>query len=462
MLDASSGRRVSKRSGILAVLCVALGCQARPPDPTSLIVVTIDTLRADHLGSYGYFRDTSPQLDRFAAEGVLFESVFAPMATTLPTHTSLLTGLFPLEHQVLANLTVTGRPFVWKPGMRTIAQFAREAGFTTAAFVSATPLKRHSGLATGFDVYDEPRGRERPAGRTLEAATRWLARTPERPIFLWVHFFDPHRPFEPPPEHAIFATDAELEEHLAERRIPPSTFVDGRLHETRGDMNLYDGEIHYVDDRLGALFETLREEGLYDRSVIVVTADHGEGLNQHGWHTHGGTHAEQLHVPLVIRFPEAEWNRPSRFRGLVSTVDILPTALARVDAGLAGRFAAQASGTDVLAEGFRSRPLLSRRTGRPGRDGSGPLYALTTPEWRLLHELYEGDQLFDRSRDSFEIDDRAAAQPEIVEALRREAAALIGAQTRRAASLGAGDTAASAPLDPELLRELEALGYVTE
>lgn len=448
---------------LLAVTAASLGCKPPPPPTrTSLIVVTVDTLRADHLGCYGYFRDTSPNLDRLAADSVLFESVFAPMATTLPTHVSLLTGLFPLEHQVVANVSVTGRPFAWKPGMRTIAQLAKERGFTTAAFVSATPLKRHSGLAEGFDLYDQPLAKERPAARTLEAATRWLERTPERPILLWVHFFDPHRPLTPPPEHAAFTTDEELEQHLVERRFPPDTLVDGTLYRTRADVNRYDGEIRYVDDRLGALLEALRNAGLYENAVIAVTGDHGEGLNQHAWPVHGGTHVEQLHVPLVMRFPDARLNRIGRVRELVSTVDILPTALPRVDGELARRFAEQATGTDVLAEGFRPRPLLSRRTGRPGRDGAGPLYALTTPEWRLLHELDQVDLLFDRTRDPFELDDQAAARPEVIEALRRETAALIGAQSARAVELGTADGTEGAPLDAELLRQLEALGYTTQ
>jgi len=445
----------------IAAALFSLGCQAGPATPTSLIVITIDTLRADHLGSYGYFRDTSPNIDRFATDAVMFESAFAPMATTLPTHTSLFTGLSPLEHQVVANIDVTGKPFAWKPGMRTLAQFAKEAGFTTAAFVSASPLKRHSGLDAGFDVYDQPPGGKRNAAQTLAAATRWLERTTQRPIFLWVHFFDPHRPLRPPPEHAIFSADADLERYLAERRVPAATVLGTRHYQTHEDMDRYDGEIRYVDDRLGALLRTLEETGLYESSVIVVTADHGEGLNQHGWPVHGGTHVEQLHVPLLIRFPDERLNRIGRVRELVSTADILPTALPQVDVALAGHFAAQASGKNVLAEDFRPRALLSRRTGREERDGAGPIYALTTPEWRLLHEPNRGSQLFDRSRDPFELDDQAAARPEVVEKLRHEVAALIGAQTARAAQLGTADETTVAPLDPELLRELEALGYAT-
>jgi arylsulfatase A-like enzyme len=393
---------------------------------------------------------------------VRFESVFAPAATTLPTHASLFTGLYPLEHGVVANVGASGRPFVWKPELRTIAQLAKEAGFVTAAFVSAAPLKRHAGLAEGFDVYDQPLAAERKAGRTLEVATRWLEGTRQRPIFLWLHFYDPHRPFDPPPEHAVFSADADLERHLAERRVPEAAFMEGQRYVTREDVDRYDGEIRYVDDRLGELLRALRSHGLYDSSVIVLTADHGEGLNQHDWPGHGGTNAEQLHVPLVIRFPDQERNRIGRIGALVSTVDILPTALPGVDADLARRFAAQASGRDALAEGFQPRPILSRRTVRPGREAAGPLYALTTPDWRLLHELHEGNQLFDRARDPFELDDQAQARPEVVDALRREAAALIGAQTARAERLGTAEPGSAAPLDPELLRQLEALGYTAQ
>jgi arylsulfatase A-like enzyme len=426
------------------------------------VVITIDTLRADHLGCYGYFRPTSPNIDRLAADAVLFESAFAPAATTLPSHTSLFTGLSPLEHRVLANLGVSGKPFVWNPAMRTLAQLAKEAGFVTAAFVSAAPLKRHAGLAAGFDVYDEPLATERTADQTLRVAARWLARTNERPIFLWVHFYDPHRPLDPPPGHAVFSADADLERYLAERHVPASASMEGKPYRAREDIDRYDGEIRYVDDRVGALLLALRDDGLYENSVIVLTSDHGEGLNQHGWPGHGGTHAEQLHVPLVIRFPDPRRNRIGRVPALISTMDILPTALPGVDLALARSFAAQASGSDVLAEEFQPRPVLSRRTVRPGREDAGPLYALTTPEWRLLHEPNQADQLFDRARDTFELHDQAGARPEVAEALRREAATLIRAYGSRAAQLGASDAAAPAPLDPERLRELEALGYVTE
>jgi len=429
---------------------------------TSLVVVTIDTLRADHLGCYGYFRDTSPNFDRFAAEGVLFESVFAPAATTLPTHASLFTGVYPLEHGVVANLGASGKPFVWKPALRTLAQLAKERGFTTAAFVSAAPLKRHAGLAPGFDVYDQPVGAQRNASQTLERVTRWLGETHARPVFLWVHFFDPHRPLEPPPEHAVFSGDADLERYLAERGVPPFGFMEKDRYETRPDVDRYDGEIRYVDDRLGALFEALRQSGLYESSVIVLTADHGEGLNQHGWPGHGGTHAEQLHIPLVIRFPEPERNRVGRVRALVSTVDVLPTALPGVDAVLAERFAAQASGRDTLASGFQPQPILSRRTVRPGRETAGPLWGLTTNDWRLLYDLDGPVRLFDRARDPFELDDQAAARPDVVADLERQSAALIHAQRARATSLGTAEPGAVTPLDRELLLQLEALGYKEE
>lgn len=457
------GGRESVRGLLLGVLAfAAFGCTAAPKPPASLVVVTIDTLRADHLGCYGYFRRTSPNIDRFASGAVLFESVFAPAATTLPTHTSLFTGLSPFEHRVVANLGVSGKPFVWNPAMRTIAQLAKEAGFVTAAFVSAAPLKRHAGLSAGFDVYDQPLRAQRRADQTLQVAARWLARTSERPIFLWVHFYDPHRPLDPPAEHAVFSANADLEGYLAERRVPAAAFMDQERFLAHEDIDRYDGEIRYVDDRFGALLLALRDTGLYENSVIVLTSDHGEGLNQHGWPGHGGTYAEQLHVPLVIRFPDPRRNRIGRVPGLLSTMDILPTALPGVDLALARRFMAQASGRDVLAEDFQPRPVLSRRTVRPGREAAGPLHALTTPEWRLLQEPNRAAQLFDRRRDAFELDDQAGERPEVAQALRREAAALMRAYDARADQLGASGAVAPAPLDPERLRELEALGYVTE
>jgi len=463
LLSVGTGARL--RCALVAALSFSIaGCGgAEPGEPgTSLVVVTLDTLRADHLGCYGYFRNTSPRIDALAAEGVLFEQVFAPMATTLPAHASLFTGLYPIEHGVLANTNQGGRPFAWRSGARTVAQLAREAGFVTGGFVSAAPLKRHSGIQVGFDAFDQPEGFERPATETVDAALAWLDEVAGERIFLWVHLYDPHARFEPPPEHDVFRTDAALEAWIAERGIPPSA-KQRRGREplvTRAALNGYDGEIRYADAEFGRLVDRLRASGVLARAVLVVTADHGEGLNQHDWPAHGHVWEEQVRVPWIVRLPQGRGTLPARFERLVSLVDVLPTVLPRVDAGLAARFAEQASGKNVLAPGFVERPVLSQRSERESWKDVGELFSLTTAEWRLHLRPGEGNLLFDRAGDPHELDDVGTERPEVVEALGLEIQHRIGELTEHASALGEADPDSAPAVDVGLVDELEELGYL--
>ena len=188
---------------LLLAVCLALaGCREGidVSGHPNIVLITLDTTRADHLGAYGYFRDTSPRIDAFAEQSIVFEHAIAPMATTLPTHVSILTATHPLEHGVLANVMHGGRRFVPAAGLRSFATVCREQGYRTAAFVSAAPLKRDSGIQLGFEVFDEPdeSEAERSGGQTSDAALRWLAGLEAGPFLLWVHYYDAHWPFAAP------------------------------------------------------------------------------------------------------------------------------------------------------------------------------------------------------------------------------------------------------------------------
>lgn len=441
--------------------------QTQPTPQLNLLVVTLDTTRADHLGCYGYFRDTSPHLDAFAAEALVFDSAFAPMATTLPTHVSLFTALHPLEHGVLANVTHGGSAFGLKPAVVSVAQLARERGYATAAFVSATPVKRSAGLAVGFDVYDEPSAASRRAQATTDAALDWLSAGHRRPYFLWVHYFDPHAAYRPPaPYDAHFATDQALETWIHDRRLAPRVGRDalrgGNPTETRAIINLYDGEIRYMDEQFGRLLRWLRENNLWESTAIVVLADHGEGLNQHEWLQHGGTWEEQLHAALMMRVPGPGGTTPGRVATLMTTADVLPTLLPLMNADWGGPLLKQASGVNVLAPGFRERPLLSLRTGREDNPNPGPDTVLRSAEWTLhLNDPAAGTLLFDRRRDPFELENRAAAEADVVTRLTDQLHALVRHFHDRGMELDAGGKAEdAAPLDEKTLRELRALGYI--
>jgi len=446
-------RCLARSALIAAALAVTAAAAEPPPD---ILLVTIDTLRADHLGAYGYFRDTSPAIDRLAAESILFERCYTPLAYTLPAHLSLLTASFPLEHGVLGNLRMTGHYFDRSAGAASFAEFARRAGYTTAAFVSSAVLHRDTGIAAGFEVYsDVPE--QAHAADTIDRALAFLDGEPRRPFFLWVHLYDPHQPYKPPqPFDRRFATDARLERDLAAKRI--SRNVLGQLGEPQTfagakAVDLYDGEIAYADAQLGRLFDRLRRDGLYDRMLIVLTSDHGEALGQHGRTGHGGLYLEHLHVPLLVRAPG---ERPRRVPDPLSLVDALPTALARVPGHPFARFLAGASGRDALAGGGRDAVFSQQQMETADEPGS---FALTDRYWSLIRRRSGTVELYRLLDDRYELVDRARQAPaqrrRLLERLDEE----LAGQRRRAAAFEKAGRRRGRRIDPERLKKLRALGY---
>jgi arylsulfatase len=455
-------RRASALAGVLAAL--ACGAEPRRAAGRDVLILTLDTTRADHLGTWGYFRDTSPELDALARESLVFDAAFAPMATTLPTHVSVFTATDPLEHGVLANTTQGGERFVPARTLRPVAAIAAEAGYATAAFVSAAPLKRGSGVESGFGHFDEPAEKHRPAGATIDRAIGWLEAHGDSPFFLWVHLYDAHWPYAaPPPYDRIYATDAALERWIVERRIPERALrpLVGTIDESRATINAYDGALRYQDAELGRLLRWLRDAGRFDGTAILVLGDHGEGLCQHGEPAHGSTWNEQLHAPLLMKLPG---EAPRRIATQVSLVDAVPTFLARLGAPGLALPAGQASGRDALADEAASTPTLGQDTGRE-RDGPHR-FALRAGRWKYFRIEEPGgavrDALYDLERDPFELEDVAALQPERALALRGVLEALVRRLRERGEALRGGRAPETRPLDPETIEQLEALGYAAE
>ena len=456
-------RTAAARIALGLGLGLALFACGRGAPAPNFVFVTLDTTRADHLGLYGYFRDTSPALDAFGRRAIVFERNIVPMATTLPTHTSIFTSTHPLEHGVLANSTQGGSRFVPSARLRSFAEVASAAGWRTAAFVSAAPLKRGSGIETGFEHFDEPEGEQRDAEATTRAAIAWLESTPRGPFLLWVHYFDAHWPYAPPPANAtMFSNSRELEAAIAARRIPRSVLrpLTNQTEQTRVSINLYDGELRFQDDQLARLLAALEARPDWGHSVVVIAGDHGEGLGQHGEAAHGGTWDEQLHAPLLMRIPG---EAPRRVDVLVTAADVIPTLLGRLPASPLGALLPQASGRDVLAPGARSLPVLSQDTGRE-RNATEQRYALTTDRWKFFRvEGKDGDvrhQLFDRNADPYELSDIAAQHPEVTEPLAAALQLALDAQRSKGSALRDGRAPATTPPDPVLLEQLRALGYV--
>jgi arylsulfatase A-like enzyme len=325
------------KSWTLAV--VALGalasCSPRELPPT-IVLISIDTLRADHVGAWGYPRDTTPTLDRLANESLVFERAYASYDWTLVSHMTMLTGLLPHQHGVLRGLQALA------PGTPLLAEHLRAAGYHTVGLYHDGWINARHGFDRGFEVFREHENVE-------EARTHWreaLAEAPAgRPLFLFLHLFDVHSegvfPYYPSPEpfQDFFLPDATArfagmtaEQIWLAENLPPE--------QVEALIALYDGGIRHVDTRLGELFDDLRARQLLDESVVVVTSDHGEALHDRARvRGHGGVRREGLHVPLIVHLPGGE-RGGERVAEPVSLVDLVPTLLElagiRRDAALPG------------------------------------------------------------------------------------------------------------------------------
>lgn len=421
------------------------------PGKPNVLLVTIDTLRADHLGFLGYDRPTSPVLDRLAAESVVFERAYAPMATTLPSHTTMFTGVAPHEHGVLANIA-DGQTYRRAEELLTLTELFKRSGYRTHAVVSAFPLSSRFGLRTGFQGYEEPPTEQRDATSTNEVALRaveFLARS-EKPSFLWVHYFDPHGPYDPPAESLAWF---EMEdERLADLRA--RGFVDEGVRRTGQENRLargidaYDGEIRFTDAAIGELLATAESTGWLDGAIVCVLADHGEGLNQHGEPGHGLVWEEQLHVPMLIRAPGLA---PRRLPWSVSLADFAPTLLHLIDLRGEKAFLTQVSGIDRFRADVDHGDTVVLGQTSPLRSVDERIsYSLRVGDWKL-HRNEDGvRRLFDLAHDPDELEDVAAAHGDVVARLEGILDERLRAQRRAVRTEKA---------DRDVASELGELGY---
>ncbi|MBM4013990.1 MAG: hypothetical protein FJ293_03370 [Planctomycetes bacterium] len=426
----------------------------------NLVVVTIDTVRADRLGCYGYFRDTSPRLDRFAAESLRFTRCLTPVAQTTPSHWSLFTGVTPHEHQVLTNFSgggtrgggVKGRKSV--ATLRLLAERMSERGVKTGGFVSSAPTKAKTGLAAGFATFTEPDEMRRLGHSVVADAIGFVDGCGDAPFFAWLHLFDAHEPLKPPYLPADYmdryAEDDALRGWLRERDFPATITVLAKRGVTVAEVNNhYDSALRHLDDQLTRFLDRLDRSPLRESTAVVIVADHGTAAGQRDHMGHGMCWDEQLRVPLLIRVPGIE---PRVIDTPCSMLDLWPTVFGLVPELADADFAAQCRGSDVLAPDHVERPVFSM--------GAKPSYdSLTMRRWKLLRDP-DGVRLFDLEADPHEANDVAADHPEVVSRLK---AALVAEVARhKKAGLLHQRVGASGTLDPKLIEELRALGYTED
>jgi arylsulfatase A-like enzyme len=452
-----------------------------------VVLVTVDTLRADHLSSYGYRLNTTPFLDSLAKQGVRFETAIASSSHTAPSHASIFTGLFPSQH----GLEVNGSNL--NAGTVTLPCVLAEAGFATAGFTSVSFLK---GLSACFETFDANPDRERlysPAETVLDHAATWLrGQAPSARFFLWVHLFDVHEwkhEEDVLPDHLKATREArgDIESHyryiarrhgLTSKDGNPSTW--GTYKNREGDrvpldasgaeqvvpwIDNYDAQLRRVDDGLAKLAKIIDEQSFEGRTLWVVTADHGEGLGSHGYHGHGAhLYEEQLHVPLIVYVSDGSI-RPDVAETLVRHVDILPTLVefagvspSRASAGEGRSFAGLLQGRDDTTSRVafaERRPVddLRRRGGWSDED----VYAIRTQNAKLIWHSRGPEEFFDLEQDPLELE--PFANPSTFEQLQaRLEGRLVRIGTATAGSVPR--TEQTPQLDPEVEAQLRGLGYI--
>ncbi|MDR3677272.1 MAG: sulfatase-like hydrolase/transferase [Acidobacteriota bacterium] len=398
--------------------------------PANVVVITIDTLRADHLGCYGDHSIATPNLDALARGAARFTHAFTPVPITLPAHTALFTGSFPMAtgvHDFSGNKVPTSAV--------TLAKVLRDHGYSTAAFLGAAVLDSRFGLNQGFDTYfdhfdfdrlDETNldMAKRGGDQVIDNALEWLKANPRRPFFLWVHLYDAHYPYTPPEPYA-----------------------------TRYAGRPYDGEIAFDDAQVGRLIAFLRELGLFDNTVLAVAGDHGEGLGEHGEKTHGFfVYNSTLHIPLFVRVPGAGARTIEKEASLV---DVMPTLLQALHL--------------PIPPSVQGRSLLGDVVGKPSPSASN-LYAETyLPllhfHWSQLRALQSGGlkyieaprpELYDTRTDPHESRNLLPGK----QALSHEMRDRLQTLERRYTPASGGGARETEATDPALADRLRSLGYV--
>ena len=421
-----------RRLTLILTILAAFSAAAQTPAKLALnvVLITIDTLRADHLGCYGYKQIKTPNIDGLAADGARFERAFAAVPVTLPSHTSMLTGTYPMLsgiHDFSGNRLSPLQP--------TMASVLKQAGYQTGAVIAAAVLDSRFGLNQGFDFYydhfefsrlDEANldEMERPGNVVADVALDWLAKNSQKKFFLWMHLYDPHFPYHPP------------EPYSREYAAQP-----------------YDGEIAFADAQVGRLIQFLKEKGIYQNTVIVLAGDHGESLGEHGEKTHGFfIYNATMHVPLIIRLPEQAAART--VADPVSLVDLMPTVLGAVGVEIPS----QVQGHSLLSE-LRGGQVESVRDRVLYGETFLPRIHFNWSELRgsenAKYHFIDAPrpELYDLAKDPGEVHNLFAEKKAVAEEMRAKLVGMI-----RDYSAGK-EMAEKTGLDPALMERLKALGY---
>ncbi len=411
-------------------MCVASAgvlCAAPPP----VILISIDTLRADHLGAWGYRTIATPNIDSFGQGGTLFANIACQTPLTLPSHTALFTSTYPFENGIQENAEPV------PPGVTTLAGVLKARGYKTAAFIGSVFLEKQMGLDQGFDTYDSPfdfeafsplsgemffGGVENPysvrdrrdGALVVAAARRWMNGNRGQPAFVFIHLFDLHTPYSLP---------------------------------ARKGISRYDAQLEYADELIGKLKKALVQGGWWDQSLAVLLSDHGEGLGDHGESSHGYfIYQSTLHVPLLIHWPAGTTGQPARIEHPGGLIDVAPTILDFLRVSAPASF----EGTSLI--GGAAHAVYSETLNAHDSFGWAPLRGVRLGTFKYIEA--PRPELYDLSKDPYERTNIILANPAEARALRAELAKLVAKYPRRGTTLAAVAT-------PQTEKLLNSLGYLS-
>jgi arylsulfatase A-like enzyme len=420
------------------------------------VLITIDALRADHLGVYGYARPTSPSIDAFARESVVIEDAIAQAPYTKASIASLMTGLYPTAHKTYTVSSTVADAMdgdveslprmtdVLPPSVTTLAEALKARGYETAAFTTNPFLLSTFGFAQGFDRFEFIGGDEFAHAEQVLCRAVQIIENHTKPLFLWVHLMEPHSPYTPDEKFRL-----ELPPLAPARPIPRDLNVPPylALHPSRDARyyeSLYDAEIRTVDAALGSFFDTLRARPAWRKTAIVLTADHGEEFLEHGGLEHNTTlYDELIRVPLIMRIPGFA---PRHVEAQAQLIDVLPTLGALAGGPAIDHLPGQDLRPLMRGEKVPAEPAFSERVGEQ--------YAIRTRRWKLIAGPGSGRELYELMRDPAE--QQVLAVPRQTAEMERILERVLG----DAVKTGDRVTGASTPVDTEMRRRLEALGYV--
>lgn len=392
----------------------------------NVLLITLDTLRADHLPMYGYHEVKTPNLDRIASDSFVFEDAVSHVPLTLPSHTSMMTGRLPIGHGVRDNAG-----FILDPGEITLAEVLKGAGYATGAFVSAFVLDSRWQLNQGFDMYYDnfniaqfqdvnPGDIQRRAEDTEIEASHWLDANKDHKFFAWVHYYDPHDPYDPP------------EPYVSEYPDRP-----------------YDGEIAYTDEYVGKILNKLNELKISDKTIVLIAADHGESLGEHSEATHAMfVYNTTQHVPLLIHVPGSS---SSRIKGIVRLIDLMPTVLDLL--GVKAPSSVQGKSLYSMMKGKEDlrRTAYSESIYAELHYGWSPLESITTQQYRYIQA--PDAELYDRVNDPGETKNLIKEKSSIAKVLKDQLQEIVSTNSRK-------NLSGPVKMDPETEEKLRALGYI--